>query len=407
MAIQNTGGSKRRSGVARPPERFVLGDDIDCAAPWVEVYLWVELPFWLMVDNASITVNYNGCDFPIATHDNYFELHCNGIADSRCTVIYQGPLKKRTQLSDNIRKLLDDNPKLNGLWRKCKTILKIKSRCNEAIFKSDERRPPSHSIYLSELCRAHLPIVNRLVQAYRLATYDYNAFEVAPWDVPIWTIERTGESVRCTLVPYREWDAKPAMYPKQGEPPVPFQLIDSQGLASKISAPAFAGEFDVMDALNLMERGDYSGAVRRITTAIEVAIEDVVRKAVSIAEGSAAAERFLKNTRTSFPSRWAKYEKLAQRTLSPQLHKELTETRKLRHRIVHGGYRIAPNERGRAQQSVDTGRWIYNWIENDPARTRVREGQIAYRSLGRDVLFSIFPTEITPEGVVVSRIPSH
>ena len=44
-----------------------------------------------------------------------------------------------------------------------------------------------------------------------------------------------------------------------------------------------------MDALNLMQRGDYSGAVRRVTTAIEVAVEAAVEQDVSAQDGEEAA----------------------------------------------------------------------------------------------------------------------
>jgi hypothetical protein len=387
---------------SRLPEQFAIGDDIDWNAPWADANLWVELPFWLMVNNGSITIDYHGCNFPISMHDNYFELHCDGIGDSKSTVLYRGPFKKSEQLSEDIQKLFADNPALNALWRKCKTTLKIKSRCNEAVLESGKDRP-SHSIYLAELCRAHLPIVNHLVQSYRLATYDYFAFEVAPWDVPHWLVERAGQSVSCMIVPYRAWDAKPLIFPKSEGPPVQYQLIAGRDLANQLSAVSTLGEFELLDALNLMERGDYSGAVRRIATAIEVVVETEVKKAVEAADGKAAAQSFIKKTRNDFPSRLTKYEKVTKRILSPGLHNELTETRKLRHRIVHEAYRV--NDRGRAQRSVDTGRWIFNWIENDQTRFDVREKRIALRSLGRDITYGIFPTEITPAGIVVSRIP--
>jgi len=383
------------------PTQFTIGDDIDWNAPWADVSLWVELPFWLMVSNSSFTINYHGCDFPITTHDNYFELHCGEIADSGRTVLYRGPFKDRGRLSDNVKQILTENPAVSVLWRKCKTILKIKGRCNQAVWEKDADRPFSHSLYLAELCRAHLPIINQLVQSYRLATYDYFAFELSPWDVPFWNIERAGQCVSCMLVPYHLWDVKPSLILKPDKPPVPYQLIEGQDLARQISKTSTPGEFELLDALNLMERGDYSGAVRRITTAIEVVLESAVRREVHAAEGKSAAARFIKRTRTNFPLRLATYKRLSKRALSNSLEKELASTRNLRHGIVHGGHRI---DRGRAQRSVDTGRWIFNWIENDPVRAGVREKRIALRSLGRDMYAGIFPTKITAEGVVVYPI---
>lgn len=80
-------------------------------------------------------------------------------------------------------------------------------------------------------------------------------------------------------------------------------------------------------------------------------------------------------------------------------------TRKLRHRIVHKGYRIGPNERGHAQRAVDTGRWTFNWFEDNKQRYEIREKRIAFRGLGRDLAVGIFPSVITTDGVVISMYP--
>jgi hypothetical protein len=261
-------------------------------------------------------------------------------------------------------------------------------------------------------------VINKLIQAYRLATYDYFPYEVAPWDVSRWTVERTGQSVPISLVPYRDWDEKPRLFDvpfgqiiekiskgeKLAAPTLPYELINETDLRAKISALANPGEFELLDALNLMERGDYSGAVRRVTTAIEVVVEAVVGKCVEEKQSARSAVKFLKDTETNFPRRVSKYEELSGRSLPGALRKDLQVTRKLRHRIVHRGYRIGPGERGRAQKSVDTGRWTFNWFENDQERFNTREKRIAFRGLGRDIAANVFPTRITSEGVVVSPI---
>lgn len=56
-----------------------------------------------------------------------------------------------------------------------------------------------------------------------------------------------------------------------------------------MASPISPGELELMDALNLMQRGDYSGAVRRVTTAIEVAVEAAVEQDVSAQDGEEAA----------------------------------------------------------------------------------------------------------------------
>jgi len=181
---------------------YFVGQELNWNAPWVKVRLWVELPFWLMMNNAVMTLEFNGHPFEIEVHDNYWELHVGNVTDSRFSVCYQGPLKKRNQLSKEIQQFLRKHRGIPVIWRKCKTLLKVVSRCNEDVWNAAGRKvSPAVQLYRSELCRAHVPVINKLIQQYRLATYDFFAYELAPWDVPKWSIERGGQSVACCLVP--------------------------------------------------------------------------------------------------------------------------------------------------------------------------------------------------------------
>jgi hypothetical protein len=252
------------------------------------------------------------------------------------------------------------------------------------------------------LCKAHIPVLNKLIQSYRLATYDYFAFEIAPWDVPRWLIEINGGGISAILQPYRTWDIKPQVLHKHSKQLVPYQLIDASVLAVAVLRNATPGEFELLDALNFMERGDYSDAVRRITTAIEVIVAYAVGAEVEAKCGKPASEKFLKDTRMNFPERVKRYQQATGRTLPAGLAQDLRDTREIRNRIVHGGYRISQGEQGRAQRCVDTGRWLFNWFENDPARQTVREGRIAFRSLGRDLSDGMFTSKIGSDGVTVS-----
>lgn len=392
-------------------EHYAIGDGLNWDAPWVDVCLWTELPFWLMVDNTTIAVECEGHEFPVAIYDNYFELFFGSATDSRNSVGYRGPIKKREDLSAAVREAMDQHPDGPYMWRKCKTYLKVGSRCNEGVLNATNRkespqRANGARLYLSELCRGHIPVINTLIQKYRLTTYDYFAFEVAPWDVPRWFIECEGHAIHATIHSYREWDVKPLMFNLKdlSEKPKVYNLIEADELRNQIQVVATPGELELLDALNLMERGDYSGAVRRITTAIEVVVEHVAGKAVEAAHGRQAVEKFLNSTRMRFDERLKTYQKLTGRKISEVQLKRLKETRNLRHKIVHGGYRIGPSEVGMAQRAVDTGRWIFNWFENDRGRRDIREKRIAFRSLGRNLEAGIFQPKITPAGVVLSPI---
>lgn len=391
-----------------PPASYAVGDDLDWDAPWVEVRLRVELPFWLFVENTILQVEEEGHVFPVSIQMERFELHTSMISDSKQWVIYQGPIRKDDDLSESIKEFKRLKPDAQFLWRKAKSVLVILTRCNEDVWRKRTEEPlpvrPSVKLYLDELCRAHIPVVNRLIQAYRLGTYDPFAFEVASWDVPHWFIERDNQACSCTLVPYRSWDHPISGHDGPDGRLQPYRLINADGLRTRMSAQASPGELELLDAINLMERGNYSDAIRRITTAIEVIVAAVAEDIVSAKEGSQAAKRFLEDTRVNFQRRVKKYEQLSGRMLPDGMRRELDHTRKLRHRIVHGGYRVTPAERGSAQKSVDFGRWTFNWFENDTQRREVREQRIARRSWGREMTYNIFRPQITPEGVTLSPL---
>jgi predicted house-cleaning noncanonical NTP pyrophosphatase (MazG superfamily) len=207
-------------------------------------------------------------------------------------------------------------------------------------------------------------------------------------------------AVRVVLLNYAAWDEKPVIYTASGSRER-YKLIDDNELQAAMSAEPSAGEYELLDALNLMERGDYSGAVRRITTAIEAQTESVLRQELLKIHPMGEVEKKLKASENDFPGRLRQYQKLSRRKFPAVLKNDLETTRTLRHSIVHNAYRIPFGQREQAQRAVDTGRWIFDWLENQRARIDVREKRIAKRSLGR--YFSLFGAEITPAGVVVHK----
>jgi hypothetical protein len=143
-----------------------------------------------------------------------------------------------------------------------------------------------------------------------------------------------------------------------------------------------------------MERGDYSGAVRRITTALEVVVESVLAGELTRTLQPAEVEKRLKRSRANFPGRVLDYQKLSGRVLPVVLRRDIERTRSIRHEIVHAGRRISFSERGLAQRAVDTGRWAFSWFENLPDRGQLRERNLALKSVGR-ALAHAFQADLT------------
>jgi hypothetical protein len=384
------------------PDSYWIGQELDWQAATVPVQLYVELPYWLMVPDCTQDVEVNGHKFKVDIREDCIELYGNVVVDSRFTCLYIGPPKRP---SPDLLKAIKKG-KATVMSRKCKTVLRIHSDCNKDVLAASRekngRRNPAYG-YLRSFCEAHFDVVNRLIQQYRLATYDYFAYELSPWDIPIWFVKSEIDTVRIVLQNYLRWDEKPLFH--TGGTVERHKLIDPPELQAALVFQPSAGEFELLDALNFMERGDYSDAVRRVTTAIEAQTEFALREELLKKMPLPDVERILEDTKTNFKKRLELYQESSGRKLDDALAKELETTRTLRHSIVHGGKRIPFNSRGQAQRSVDTGRWIFDWLENQPARFDVREKKIGKRSLGRHDMEIRYDTEITPAGVIVHKPP--
>ncbi len=383
------------------PTSYYLGQELDWEAEAKPVLLFVELPFWLMVPNCTLDVEVNGHTFKVDIIDNFYELYIEEVHDSRDSCCFIGADSSR--VNPEIIKIIEEQ-QLSSLPRKCKTIMRIHSNCNADVLAAEQqegRRFNEAHAYLRAFCDAHLDITNKVIKQYRLSTYDHFAYEVSPWDIPVWFVETGSGSITVVLLNYTRWDQKPVTGDSL-ETAQTYELISSTDLQKEMKTEATAGEIELLDAINLMERGDYSGAVRRITTAIEAVMEFVLRQELLKCHSSEAeVDNRLYASRNDFPGRLRQYQKLIGQIMPDVLLEDLESTRKLRHEIVHRAARISFNERGKAQRSVDTGRWIFNWLENQPDRKTIRERRLALRSVGRH--FSFFRAEIGRNGVIIYK----
>lgn len=180
--------------------------------------------------------------------------------------------------------------------------MSISAKVNTVIVNRDIPRPHSFDLYLRELCRAHIHVVNRLIRAYRLQSYDYFAYEISPWDVPYWSVRGANGGCNCCIVRYKEWDGRPVQV-FVDKPPEQRDYISQTQMHTGLDELISPGELDLMDSLNLMERGDYAGAIRRVTSAVEVILEERLREVISSRKGHEAAFKFLKRTRSNFLGR--------------------------------------------------------------------------------------------------------
>jgi hypothetical protein len=124
-----------------------------------------------MTGNTTVSVEVGGHDLEIAIHENYFELKVGILSDSKENVVNRGPWKKNDDLNEPIRHAIKARCVVPIMWRKCKTVLKIKSRCNEDVWNTaqepDDEKNRSIScrvatngirFYPASLCPAHMPV---------------------------------------------------------------------------------------------------------------------------------------------------------------------------------------------------------------------------------------------------------
>lgn len=398
-----------RSGSA--PASFMFGDGIDWSSPLAETRLYVELPFWLMTPAAAVSIDWSGGKFTVDVCPAWMEIFGGEVRDSRTTVMHHGPWRPSEELPQSVAEDLA-RTQTSWLGRPCKTVLRLTVAAHTGAFRSlDSTEPPraraEQEAYWASLCEAHIPVVNELIQRYRLVTYDYFAYEVSAWDVPVWYVTQGGAGYRALLMPYKGWDTKPVTIEDaaSGDPSrvQPFQWAEADSLSTASSGEATPGEFDLLDARSLMERGDYTGAVRRAVTAIEAVLRWALVRELEKKLPPEEVEARAANTDNDFPGRLAQWRKLAQPQISQQEFDEFDTTRKIRHEIVHRGRRLTHEDRGRAQRAVDTGRWLYNKIEGNAARAQLRD-RGALKSVGRAALVSRFPAVVNSSGITLIPI---
>lgn len=386
----------------------MFGDQLDWGSPLVDVVLTVELPFWLMLDDCDLDVPVGGVVFRVSLRDSYAELYAGEVRGSLASLVWQGPAEERPLLSEGAAAAVEQ---AGAAWRLPRTVVKIVSRAHEdvlAALSAEEgalpRRGAEAEAYVASLCEAHVPVLNAVVQRYRLATYDYVPYEVAPWDVPVWTVTGPGGFAAVPLLPYARWDRRPVIgdQDRTGDPALTaFRFTDPAGLRAADPAGASPGEFELLDARSLMERGDYTGAVRRSVTAIEAAVEGALRAELGKAHPAAEVERRLAASQNDFPGRFRQWKRLSGVAVPATVEGTFERTRTIRHEIVHRARRLGHDERGLAQMSVDSARWLFNLVEGTPDRAALREKPFVLRDVGRVALAARFPTTNGPGGIEV------
>lgn len=391
------------------------GMTLNWGSPSREVLLHAELPFWLLVADCSLSVSVMDCTLNLSITGRAIEIQRgNAYQDSHSnTAIIE---KAEGKPSDRAADILRGPNQGRSILRMTRTLISIKtSVLGDALAAIQEsgRRRVDAQIYFRSFLHAHLPFVNKTINAYRRAGADPFAVEVTEWDIPVWYIDADENFIPISLIPYKELDQLPVTTTWAGETN-PITFVDAGDIERVLNLPETPGEIDLLDAWSLYYRGRQSDAIRSLVTSLEVLLEAKLREYLSkLGLKELEVESRLDKSWNDFKARLTEYTQVSRRRVpgpilsilpyinGVRLLEELEQVRSLRHKIVHEGERISYPFHGQMQRVMETMTWLFNWLaESSPPRRRRLEGDPLKTSM-RGVL--VLAYEYTPAGVVVQE----
>ena len=401
---------------AAVPDAVWPGMTLNWGSPLREILLHAELPFWVLVADCSLRVTVGDCTLELSVTSKAIEIqrgkaYCDSHSN---TVLIE---KAEGKPSDRAVAILA-GPKQSGFTlRMTRTLISIKTRALEdaiAAIQEGGRRSVDAQMYFRSFVHAHLPFVNKTINAYRRAAADPFAVEVTEWDIPVWYLDVDEKFIPISLIPYKELDNPPVFVNPKGETNA-IIFVGANDIEEALELPEVSGEIDLLDAWSLYYRGRQSDSIRSLITSLEVLLEAKLREYL-IKEGLSEAdvESRLGEGWNNFQARLTEYTRASKRrvpgpiiSIMPyingvRLREELEQVRRLRHKIVHEGERISYPFHGQMQRAMETMTWLFYWLaESRPPGKRRLEGDPLKSSM-RGVLS--FAYEYTPAGVVVQNV---
>ena len=408
--------SSPNPSTVRITEAVWLGMTLNWDSPLREVLLTAELPFWLLVADCSLRVTVGGCTLELSITGRAVEIQRGNVyrdSHSNTAIIVRA---EGEQPSDRASTVLGGMKQGGSTLRMTRTLVSIKTKVLEdalVAIQQSGRRVTDAQIYFRSFVHAHLPFVNKTINAYRRAGTDPFTAEVTEWDVPVWYIDVDENFIPISLIPYKESDGPPAIITREGETNA-VTFTEANDIEKALVLPEVPGEIDLLDAWSLYYRGRQGDAIRSLITALEVLLEARLREhLIKAGLTEADVELRLDKSWNNFQARLTEYSRVSRRRVpgpilsaipyinGVRLQEELEQVRSLRHKIVHEGERISYPFHGQMQRVMETMTWLFNWIaETPPPRGRRLAGD-PLKSIMRGALSLAY--EYTPAGVVVQK----
>jgi hypothetical protein len=395
---------------ARPPITAVWpGSSIDWSSPRIAVQLYVELPFWLMMAEGQFEVSHGETKLKLqVVHGcEEIQLTTTHLKNRSSTAFIARPgevLPPATQQRV-------DQSKDGCSARIHRTTLVIETMALRSALEGVVHEKPvnrAHSAqYLTALAAGHLPLVNALITAYRRVSYDPFVQEVTEATVPIWFLRFKDHFLRVSVYPYADLEYRLALPTKEGKPE-PANLATVEEVSQFLTQSETPGETILLDAWNYYYAGRYSDSIRALVSAIEVLLESKYAEALrNSGRSTEQVQSALEATTTKFITRLNNYLQLTKRTIpgpllswvpwitGVRLRSELVQTRELRHKIVHEGYRMRPFAHGSMQRAAETMTWLFGWLDDNEVNSMKRFKRHGIKTMLKAAFCSTLSTRLT------------
>jgi hypothetical protein len=394
------------------PAEIWPGMTLNWSSPFREILLHAELPFWLLMADTDLSVTVGDCTLSLSIAGNAIEIQRGKAyreSHSNVALIEKSEGKPSARAEAVIR------AETNGVTlRTTRTFITIKTKAIEdaiAAIQEHGRRQVDACMYFRSFVHAHLPFINKTINAYRRIAADPFAIEVTEWDIHVWYLDTQDKFIPISLLSYKDMHEFPRTAKLGGESS-PISFVEPKDVQEALGLPELAGEIDILDAWSLYFRGRQSDAIRSIVTSIEVLLESKLCDALT-KKGLPESEvqTRLDGNWNNFQARLTEYVRASGRRVpgpmisvipiinGVRLWEELEQVRKLRHKIVHEGERIAFPFLGQMQRVMETMTWLFNWLAGDSRKRKNRiEGHPLKMSM-RGILN--LDCEYTQSGVLV------
>ena len=232
-----------------------------------------------MVADCSLRVTVMDCTLELSITGRAIEIQRgNAYQDSHSnTAIIEKADKNPTERAAAILRGMNQS---RFTLRATRTLISIKTNvlgdALAAIQESGRRRVDAQ-MYFKSFVHAHLPFVNKTINAYRRAGVDPFTVEVTEWDIPVWYIDADEKFIPISLVPYKELDHLPVKTNPAGETDA-ITFVEANDIEKLLNLPEIPGEIDLLDAWSLYYRGRQGDAIRSLVTSLEVLLEAKLRE---------------------------------------------------------------------------------------------------------------------------------